>query len=313
MIGDGRHKGSTSAGNEQSWRSLAGGGRRGNRIKSPQARKRRQMQILKLVGICAGFVAVVGGIAWAVVAFTQREEPIQIATPSKPVEQIIFDTDGVLPSRWLGTVIELRRDTTMMEIDIYAMKQQLEAHGQVKSASVERQFPNALKIQIQEQEPVMRMRVMGADDRPETRIVSREGRIYKGVGYPQATLRKLPYVVPYRHPEGGFKPLRGIPRVAELLEVTRRTQPNFYKTWQLVSLEDYSGEPEMPGEVIEVRTNMVPRIIFGLNTDFAQQLDRLGVIMQYVQSRGNPAVKRIDLSLHDSAAVQFESGRISTF
>ncbi len=312
MIGGGKHKGSTSAGGDQSWRALAGG-RKGNRIKSPQARKRRQAQIFKLIAVLVCFIAIVGGITWGVFAFINREEPLQIATPSKPVEQIIFDTDGVLPNSWLGSVIELRRDTTMMEVDIHAIKQQLEADGQVKSASVERQFPNALKIDVKEHEPVMRMRVMGANDQPELRIVSREGTIYKGVGYPQATLGRLPYVVPYRHPEGGFKPMRGIDRVADLLEVTRRTQPNFFKTWQLVMLEHYSGDPELPGQVIEVRTKTVPRIIFGFNTDFAQQLDRLGVILQYVQSRGNPAVKRIDLSLQGSAAVQFESGRISTF
>lgn len=312
MIGGGKHKGSTSAGGEQSWRSLVGR-RRSTRIKSPQARKRRQTQILKLLVWIVLLAAFISGMAWAVIAFKNREEPLQIATPSKPVEQIIFDTNGVLPNTWLGTVIELRRDTTMMEVDIHAIKQQLEAHGQVKSASVERQFPNALKIYIQEHEPVMRMRVMGPDDRPELRIISRAGTIYKGVGYAQATLNKLPYVVPYQHPDGRFKPLRGIERVAELLEVTRRTQPNFYKTWKVVSLQHYSGDPEMPGEVIEVRTVTVPRIIFGLNTDFAQQLDRIGVILQYVQSRGNPALKRIDLSLQGSAAVQFESGRISTF
>jgi cell division septal protein FtsQ len=312
MIGGGRHKGSTSAGGEQSWRSLAGAPRR-TRVRSPQARKRRQMQILKLFGIFLLFLALVGGVAWGVVAFMQREAPLHISTPSKPIEHVIFDTDGVLPDRWLGTVIELRRETTLMEVDIHAIKQALEAHGQVKSATVERQFPDALKIQIQEHEPVLRMRVMGVNERPEDRIVSREGTIYKGVGYPEGTLRKLPFVVPYRHIEGGFKPLRGIDRVAELLEVTRRTQPNFYRTWQLVSLEHYSGQLDMPGEVIEVRTSLVPRVIFGLNTDFAQQLDRLGVILQYVQSRGNPAIKRIDLSLQGSAAVQFESGRISTF
>lgn len=312
MIGGGRHKGSTSAGGEQSWRALAGG-RKKTRIKSPQARKRRQTQILKLLALLLGLVAVITAIAWAVITISQREEPMQIATPSKPVERIIYDTDGVLPSDWLGTVIELRRDTNMMEVDIHSMKEQLEAHGQVKSASVERQFPNALKINIKEHEPVLRMRVMGANEEPEVRIVSREGTIYKGVGYPEATLRKLPYVVPYRHSEGGFKPLRGMERVAELLEVTRRTQPNFFKTWQLVSLEHYSGQADIPGEIIEVRTSIVPRIIFGLNIEFAQQLDRLGVILQYVQSRGNPAVKRIDLSLQGSAAVQFESGRISTF
>lgn len=312
MIGGGQHKGSTSAGGEQSWRALARRPRT-RRIQSPQARKRRQAQILKLMALVVLMAAFIGGATWAIIALKSRDEPLQIAAPSKPVEQIIFETNGVLPNSWLGSVIELRRDTAMMEVDIHAMKQRLEAHGQVKSASVERQFPNALKIYIEEHEPVMRMRVMGQDDRPDVRIISRAGTIYKGVGYVQATLNKLPYLVPYRYPEGRIKPLRGIERVAELLEVTRRTQPNFYKTWKVVSLQHYSGDPEMPGEVIEVRTVMVPRIIFGLNTDFAQQLDRIGVILQYVQNRGNPAVKRIDLSLQGSAAVQFESGRISTF
>lgn len=312
MLGSRKHKGSTSAAGEQSWRALAGS-RKSNRIKSPQARKRRQMQLLKLFTLFFSCLVLLAGIVWAVIAFKNRDEPIQIATPSKPVEKIIFDTDGVLPDSWLGTVIELRRDTTMMEVDIYAMKQKLEAHGQVKSASVEREFPNALKIQVKEHEPVMRMRAMGPSGQIELRIVARDGSIYKGVGYPKATLRKLPFVVPYRHADGGVKPMRGIEVVARLLEETRRTQPNFFKTWQWVSLEHYSGDPDMPGEVIEVHTSMVPRIIFGLNTDFAQQLDRLAVVLNYVQSRGNPALKRIDLSLPESAAVQFESGRISTF
>ncbi|MBT63732.1 FtsQ-type POTRA domain-containing protein [Coraliomargarita sp. SDUM461003] len=312
MIGNGKQKGSTSASGQQSWRALAGAPK-STRVKSPQARKRRQNQLFKLFAIFFVSMMLIGCVVWGVIAFKNRKEPIQITTPSKPVEKVLFDTNGVLPSSWLGTVIELRRDTTMMEIDIYKMKQQLEAHGQVVSASVQREFPNALKIEIKEEEPVMRMRVVGRDGKPELRIVSREGTIYQGVGYPQATLSQLPYLVPYRHPEGGFKPLLGIDKVAELLEVARRTQPKFYRTWQLVSLEHYSGDPELPGEVIEVRSPMVPRLIFGFNTSFEQQLDRLSVILKYVQSRGNPAIKRIDLSLPGSAAVQFVSGRISTF
>jgi hypothetical protein len=229
------------------------------------------------------------------------------------VDKVLFDTNGVLPPSWLGTVVELRRDTAMMEIDIHTMKQQLEAHGQVKSASIERQFPNALKIDLKEHEPVLRMRVMGVNDRAEVRIISREGTIYKGIGYPRATLNRLPFVLPYQHSEGGILPMRGIGQVAELLEETRRKQSNFYKTWKLVSLKHYSGNPDFPGQVIEVRTSMVPRIIFGFNTSFAQQLDRLAVIFNYVQSRGNPPIKRIDLTLPKDAAVQFESGRISTF
>jgi cell division septal protein FtsQ len=312
MIGPRKQKGSSSAAGEQSWRALPGGSKRTS-IKSPQARKRRKLKIARLLAVLLVFFGLIAAIVWAVVAFKNRKEPIHLATPSKPVEQIIFDTDGVLPPSWLGSVIELRRDTAMMEVDIYGIKQQLEAQGQVKFASVERHFPNALRINLQEHEPVMRMRVMGKNGQPELRIVSREGTLYHGVGYPQATLHQLPFVVPYHHREGGVLPLRGIDKVADLLEVTRRTQPNFFKGWKLVSLEHYSGDPELPGQVIEVRTTLVPRIIFGFNTSFEQQLDRLAVIINYVQSRGNPALKRIDLSLSGSAAVQFESGRISTF
>lgn len=312
MIGGGRHKGSTSAGGEQSWRSLAGS-QKSKRLKSPQARRRRNAKIFKLFALLFVFAMVVGGVAWLVVFLAQREQPIEITTPSKPVEKIIFDTDGVLPDAWLGQVIELRRDTTLMEIDIHQMKEQLESHGQVKTASVEREFPNALKIIVTEREPVLRMRVMGDDENPELRIVGRDGVLYKGVGYSKSSLRQLPFVVPFRKVDGSVLPMNGVETVAELLDVARETQYEFYKTWQLVDLKYFSGDEDAPGQVIEVKTSLVPRIIFGLNSDFSQQLDRLGVILNYVQSRGNPAIKRIDLSLLDSAAVQFESGRISTF
>ena len=312
MIGGSKNKGSTSAGENQTWRGLDGGSKR-TRINSSQSRKRRQIQVFKLLGVFLVAVLFISAVVWAIIALNEREEPIQITTPSKPVEKILFDTNGVLPASWLGTLIELRRDTAMMEIDIHTIKQQLEAHGQVKSASIERQFPNALKIDIKEHEPVLRMRVMGANEQAEVRIISREGTIYKGIGYPRATLNKLPFVLPYQHPEGGISPMRGIGQVAELLEETRHAQSNFYKTWKLVSLKHYSGDPGLPGQVIEVRSSMVPRIIFGFNTSFAQQLDRLAIILNYVQSRGNPAIKRIDLTLPKDAAVQFESGRISTF
>ena len=309
MIGGGKQKGSTSAGSKQSWRTLPGT----RPIESLGAEKRRRSEILIFLAFTFLLVSIVGGIILSLVYLKNREESFKITIPSKAVEKIIFNTDGVLPNSWLNKVIELRRDTNMMEADIHAMKQQLEAHRQVKSASVERQFPNILKISIEEYEPVMRMRVLGSNDQVQLRIISRSGTIYRGEGYSEAKLNELPFLQPYQYPGGGVIPLRGIEQVAELLDLTRRNQPNFYKSLKLVSLEDYSGYSDMLGDVIEVRTTIVPRVIFGLNTDFSQQIDRLGLILQYLKSRNNPALKRIDLSLQGSAAVQFENGRISTY
>jgi hypothetical protein len=123
MIGGSKNKGSTSAGENQTWRGLDGGSKR-TRVNSSQSRKRRQVQVLKLLGALLLCILLISVVVWAIVAFNEREEPIQITTPSKPVEKVLFDTNGVLPPSWLGTVVELRRDTAMMEIDIHSIKQQ---------------------------------------------------------------------------------------------------------------------------------------------------------------------------------------------
>jgi cell division protein FtsQ len=313
MIGRGKNKGSTSATGSQSWRELAGRPKR-TRVNSPQAKKRRQVKVLKLVGALLVLCVIVASVVWIASALKNREEPIQISTPSREIGQIIFETDGVLPDRWLGSVIQLSKGTTMMEVDIHAMKQALEAEAQVVRASVERVFPSSLKISVKEHEPVLRIAVEGPDGRPQRRIVARDGTIYKGIGYPEAALASLPFVEPYRHNNGKIRPLRGIDQVADLLAVARSKQPEFFRTWKVVSLKHFSGNPTLAGEVIEVRSSYVPRIIFGASSDFGQQLDRLKVILDYVRAKGNPSMERIDLSLRGSAAVQFSSGRtISSF
>lgn len=311
MIGERKNKGSSSATGSQSWRELAGP--RKKRVNSPQARKRRQQRIFKSLAVLLGSVLFIALTVWIVSVFRGREEPIQISTPSKPIEQIIFNTDGVLPDRWLGSAISLSKGSTMMEVDIHAMKQSLENEPQVVSASVERVFPHSLRITVKEREPVLRIAVEGANGRPSVHIVARDGTIYKGVGYRKDALVRLPFVQPYRHSDGGIRPMRGIDRVADLLDEARRRQPEFVKTWQVVSLEHFSGNETLAGEVIEIRSSFVPRIIFGASSDYGQQLDRLKLVLEYVRAKGNPSMKRIDLSLRGSAAVQFTSGRISSF
>jgi cell division septal protein FtsQ len=260
-----------------------------------------------------GLVLMIALSLWGITAIRERDVPIQVKTPSKPIQQLMFETDGVLPNAWLASVVQLEPGTTMMEADIHAMKRLLKAERQVISASVERIFPDSLKVSIREQVPVLRIAVAQADGAPEQRIVSREGTIYRGIGYSKATLGRLPFVRPYQHSDGSYEPMLGIDRVSDLLNLAREMEPGFSKTWRVVSLENYTGDETMPGEVIEIRSSMVDRIIFGASGDFGQQLDRLRVIMDYVRSRGNPSLKRIDLSLRGSAAVQFSSGRVSTF
>lgn len=311
MIGRGKEKGSSSARGSQSWHELAGPRRR--RVNSPQARRRRLSRILRLVALVLVTALVGAGIVLGLRAMQEREQPIQISTPSREIEQLMFETDGVLPDRWLSQVVELHRGVTMMEVNLQALKADLEAEPQVLRASVERVFPSSLKIRVKEHEPVLRLAVLGPDGQRMQRIVSRAGTVYEGIGYPEGALAGLPFVAPYRHPDGSFRPLRGMDRVAELLTAARQKQPEFFRTWRVVSLEHFSGKSDLPGQVIEVRGTRIERLVFSAARDFGQQLDRLQVIFNYLAQRGDPSVKQVDLSLRGSAAVQFSSGRISSF
>lgn len=306
-----RAKGSSSATGSQSWHELAGPRRK--RVNSPQARRRRLVRGLKLAMLLLLLSLLGAGVFVAYRALRAREQPIQIQAPSRPIEQLLFETDGVLPDRWLSQVVQMRKGMSMMEVDIRAIKERIEAQPQVKSVEVERIFPSSLKIRVEEEEPTLRMAVVTRDGGPEQRMVSRTGKVYKGVGYPKAMLERLPFVQPFQHTDGSYQPMRGIDRVAELLALARNKQPAFYQTWRVVSLEHFSGDASIPGEVIEVRTSRYGTIVFNGWGDFDRQLDRLTVIFNYLAERGDPSVKRIDLSLRDSAAVQFSSGRISSF
>lgn len=311
MIGRGKSKGSTAASGSQSWRELAGAPKK--KIHSPQAKMRRRRKWFKVFGVVFILIGLIAATVWLGYLIKNRKEPIQISTPSRQIEQIIFSTNGVLPDRWLGTVIRLKKGSTMMDVDIHAMKLALEGEPQVISAAVERVFPSSLKISVKEREPVMRIAIQGADGQAVPHIVARDGTIYKGIGYPRTALARLPFLQPYRRRDGSIRPLLGIERVAGLLEAARQKLPEFYRTWRVVSLEHYTGDGSLFGEVIEVRCRSVPRLIFGASTDFGLQLDRLQVIREQLRARGNPSIERIDLSLRGSAAVQLKSGRVSMF
>ena len=311
MIGSGKDKGDTSANGEQSWREIAGPQRK--RIHSTQARKRRLHKWLKILAVFLLLIAIVGGVTMGAITLKDRKETIQLSTPSKPIQRILFETDGLLPDSWLGTVVNLTPGMSLMDADIHQLKVELESQGQVKSASVARVFPSDLKISIQEHSPALRLAVAADDGTQRLRLVARDGTVYSGTGYPKAMLKNLPFVLPYQNPEGGYMPMEGIERIAQLLDYARQNTPKLYRTWQVVSLKHYSGDLDLPGQIIEIRSSWVPRIIFSANGDYDQQLDRLNYILSYVQQRGNPSIDRIDLSLRGAAAVQFTSGRIGTF
>ena len=311
MIGHNKQKGDTSAGDTQSWRELAGPRR--SRVNSSVSHKRRWMPWLKLLGGLLLLALISGGLFQLIRMLDRETKEAVVAVAVNPVESILFYTDGVLTSSWLEDTIGSQIGMPVMEIDIFALKAVLEDHAQVKDASIERSFPSDLRIDVSERKPVMRLVTANADGKRRLRLVARDGVVYQGVGYSMSALKQLPYLQPYQHADGSYFPLLGIEPVVELLDLVRDTQPELYDSWQVVSLQHYNGRTGLPGQVIEIRSKTVPKIVFGVSKDFALQLDRLMYLLEYFKKNGDPSLKRIDLSLRGAAAVQLSSGRAQVF
>jgi hypothetical protein len=311
MIGRNRQKVDTSANGSQSWRDLTGPRR--SRVNSSVSHKRRWMPWIKLLGGLLLLLLIVGGIFQLFRILDQTTKKTMVAVAVNPIEGILFKTNGVLTERWLEDTIGSQVGIPIMEIDIFSLKSKLEERSQVKSVSVERVFPSDLRINIDEREPVMRLLTVDSSGKRSMRLVARDGVVYHGFGYSATTLKQLPYLQPYQHADGSYLPLRGMETVVELLDLTRSVQPKLFNTWQVVSLQYYNGRTDLPGQVIEVRSTIVPKIVFGASKDAALQLDRLVYILDYFEKNGDPSLKRIDLSLRGAAAVQLSSGRAQVF
>ena len=313
-----KHKASSNASGEQSWHNLTKSTSKA--VVSPSFKLRRIRKALN-IGSIIFLIAVISGTIIFLVKYSAHTAQRSIASQTLPIERIEFNTNGVLTNQWLSSVVQLKMGTRLAEADISIIKAQLEAVGQVHFASVERVFPDALRIDIKEYKPIMRLVIEEPNKKRQLRIISSVGTIYQGIEYNNEELRKLPFLRPYFHQGGHYQPLQGIERVANLLQTCRQKHPSEYKKWQVVSLKSYSGINNSPGEVIEIQaahptdksgTLSITRLIFSVTTNFNIQLDRLGHIREVSLSIKDP-LKRVDLSLRDAAAVQFVSGRTSLY
>lgn len=236
------------------------------------------------------------------------EEPL-----SGYLSKVLFDTDGVLDERWLSQELAFKGKQQLMDINIFEIKNQLERFAQVNQAEVIRVFPDSLRIELSEAKPLFKIKLQSSEGSTELHLVSKSGTIYKGQGYAESTISALPYLNPFRHSDKKIQPIQGLDHVADLLNALETSKLSQRIRLHSVSLESFSGDLDMPGQIIQISSGLIPEIVFSVNQEFSKQIARLNYIISYLNGRGNPDVERVDLSLRASAAVQFKEGQIDLF
>jgi hypothetical protein len=269
------------------------------RAMSGEGRKRLAFATLKTIGI----IAIVCTSLWGGYELLRlwQHDPVKLKAPvkSSPVREIVLQSDGPLDHAWVERTLALPKDVDMMELDLYALRERLLAHPQVRTAVLARKFPDKLSIVLEERMPVARLRVPGNDGSLNDYFVARDGHVFPGINFAADRVALLPYLdgLKLKRAGKGFAPVEGMETVSDLLGTARNNTFELYTKWRIVSLARLATDG-----VIVVRSADIPAITFGTRDDFLKQLAQLDLIVD--RTRGQPdgrTLASVDLSVGLSA------------
>jgi hypothetical protein len=219
--------------------------------------------------------------------------------PSLSINQIIFRSSGPLNKEWFLNWLGPLRGSSLVEIDLEKLHQNLLKEDQISSARIKRSFPSTLEIEIKERVPMLVLRLRNGKNGYLDWLVSSDGTLYRGVGYSRGMLKLIPSLkiasslIEKTTDEKAFKKLKGIPIVAPLLELARRDFPELYRGWSVVAYNrPYDRDP---GANITIKSNRVKSIRFQ-PSNYADQLKRLSYLLDEPNFSQAATIHSIDLS-----------------
>ena len=298
---------------DQSWHNLRDAHVPSSRITTFASVYRRIRPFIKWAFFSLSFIAVFFFLKHFVFNGISSDENIVSKHRGGYVKKVLFYTDGVLDEAWLSGVIQINRNMQLMDINIFEMKHSLERFDQVREAEVIRVFPDALRVELKEEVPMFKLKMQTSEGVDFLKYVGESGLVYEGIGYSETVIDELPYLIPYRHSNQQYLPINGLDYVSPLLSLLKEEGLVERLRLQSISLENFSGDSGFPGQIIEVKSGLIPRILFSAYEDYPKQIARLNYILSYINGSGNTEVERVDLSLRDSAAVEFKGGKNNLF
>jgi cell division septal protein FtsQ len=277
------------------------------RVLTPQSRF-KQLKIIGKWGLAVLLLCICMGLGWGIWrGYHGVSAWMAVVGPMRSLQAVSFETNGVLTRQWVESHWRFPWGKPLDQIDIFKLKALLEAQGQVRSATVTRQFPDTLGIVLEEACPIVKILIKNKAQKPIIYLVDARGELYQGVGYSSAVLEALPYlegITLQKNKTGAFFPIVGFEGIAAFLDLIHVSYPALYQQMKSFDLRHWS-----PGQD-EVGSLMLLKLRSGLVIQFAarnaaQQLDRLIYILNYLEDNAYAGALKIDLTFEDQAIVEF--------
>jgi cell division septal protein FtsQ len=279
---------------------------------APKGQRKREVsgrRIFSLWGFLKFFsllLALSGLVYGGVVSFYWIEKNANIESIfAQPVNQIKFQTNGVLNEQWLRSFFSFPRGIDIMAVDIFAIKQKIERCSQVKEAHIERQFPDTIKVTLVERIPILRVLVCEGQLHREM-FVDGEGVIFSCEKIAEIEQKMMPFLSGTTLKRTGndqYEKVEALEKVCELLTLAKMRYWPIYAQMEVVSIEKLRKK-NVPWSRINVRCHCASSVIFK-DSDFDEQLKRLSFILSTQKVRNNLPVERIDLSFGKDAVINF--------
>ncbi len=222
------------------------------------------------------------------------------SSEAHPIKKIEFKTDGVISPKWLTSYLKLPKKSTFNDVNIFALKNSLESLTQVKSASVERIYPDTLRIVMTEHKPMVKF-FAKVDYTDRIYLMSPEGIFFEPICVNAGFVEKLPSLAGASLKFDGSVPQK-YEHAAALEEFLAYAQAKGeLANWKEVNVSSLANLT-MP--LLSVKTRNGTQIIFSTK-DYIKQFDRLEYILRYSKEKGLNAIERIDLSLKGRADVKY--------
>lgn len=284
---------------DNSWRSIRQPGLKGVSI---HAKKRFISLCLRSLLFFICFTILIIIVVFTINLYRKHSWSFTLISPVKHFE---IQTNGVLTHSLLIPFLNLPKNIGIMNVDIFELQKRLESLAQIQEASVERRFPDTIKITLHEYMPIVKIVAMDELGKRQGLLVSKEGQVFRGFGYSPKKLKTLPYLTGIHLYKMGnsFKNIPNMAFVNDLLLCAKLESPQLFKYWQSVSLEYCQYGNNSLGAFIKVKTKNLGEIIFAPEK-FEMQLERLNSIVSYASKEKLATIERIDLSLESQAVVK---------
>ena len=266
-----------------------------------RARFRSFMRVFRGAAYVAAMVAV------CAIAYRAYEDGLikKAMTPaSGTLKKIGYRTDGRISKSWLLRNSYFPQPADLAEIDIVALKENFEKIGQVKSAKIEKAYPDKVTIELAERRPMARLALLRGD-RLDILCMANDGAFFAPVDIPQDELDRLPWItgVPLVVISGRLEPFARAGRLEEFLLAASLRLPENFKTWETVNVREMSSVT-LP--LIVVTTIHDVKLVFHAD-DIDFGLKKLEYVLRFSGETNliniDKDVEKIDLSMRDQAVV----------